>query len=90
MGVLFQKAHALDLHNAIPTFSKHVLVPENLQVAIYSTLQHTYLPTHRYSTAQLQGNIQTRLKRVQDASGTHARRVHASTKPRDKAATRHT
>jgi len=41
-----------------------------------------------YSTAQLQGNAQTRLKCVRDASGTHARCVHASAKPCDKAATR--
>ena len=40
------------------------------------------------STAQLQGNIRARLKRVQDVSGTHAKRIHASEKPRDKAATR--
>ena len=50
--------------------------------AIISTLLITY------STAQLQGNVQTRLKRVQDVSGTHTRRVHASANPRDKAATR--
>ena len=43
-----------------------------------------------YSTAQLQGNVRTRLKRVQDASGTHVRRVHASAKPCNKAATRRT
>jgi len=43
-----------------------------------------------YSTAQLQGNVRTRLKRVQDASGTHVRRVHASEKPCNKAATRRT
>ena len=41
--------------------------------------------SNNYSTAQLQGNVRTHLKRVQDASGTHARRVHASAKPRDKA-----
>ena len=44
----------------------------------------------KYSTAQLQGNVRTRLKRVQDASGTHVRRVHASAKPCNKAATRRT
>ena len=43
-----------------------------------------------YSTAQLQGNIRMRLKCMQDASGTHTRRVRASAKPRDKAAARHT
>ena len=41
-----------------------------------------------YSTAQLQGNVRMHLKCVQDVSGMHARRVHASAKPRDKAATR--
>ena len=43
-----------------------------------------------YSAAQLQGNVQTHLKRVRDASGTHARRIHASARPRNKAATRRT
>jgi len=45
---------------------------------------------YMYSTAQLKGNVRTRLKRMQDASGTHARCVRASAKPRDKAAARRT
>ena len=41
-----------------------------------------------YGSAQLQGNVHTHLKRVQDVSRTHMRHVHASTKPHDKAAAR--
>jgi len=44
--------------------------------------------SNNYSTAQLQGNVRTCLKRVQDASGMQARCVRASAKPRDKAARR--
>jgi len=38
------KARALDLHKATSTFSKHVLVPINSQVATYNTSQHTHRP----------------------------------------------
>ena len=40
--MLWCKARALDIHEAIPTFLKHILVPVNLQVATHSTIQHTY------------------------------------------------
>ena len=51
-----------------------------------------------YGTAQLQGNIQMHLKRVQDTSGMHewdasgmcTRRIRTSAKPHDKAAVRRT
>ena len=54
----------INMNNFLMNFSSEIII----------TVQ-VYMHENRYSTAQLQGNICTHLKRVQDASGIHAGRI---------------